>query len=169
MANVTGSKRCTLSKSAKNQIRKAAWGRFVLGLFAFAWLSASAAPCQMAMEFGPDTDVVAEHSGHGAHHQQNSDDNLAEDCVHCAPGADQSGNSCASILVGECGETPDTSIDKRFSPSKLKDNGYAQLVLHPPPQWSVSTVVSNCSYIPRGQVKFATGPSLSVRYCVYLK
>ena len=169
MANVIEAQRHRLTKSGKKQAHMTIWGRFVLGLFVSAWLTSSALPCQMAMEVSPDTPIMSEHSGHSAHHQQETGDEVAPGCVHCSPGVDGHEISCASVVAGDCGESPDTSVDGRLSPSKFKDHAQAQSVPRPPPQLAPRTATSRASCPPSGQDKFASGPSLSVRYCVFLK
>ncbi len=156
----------------QKRVKSTGWRRFALGLLMLSWVTASAQPCLMGLEVAlaaPDVSEQSEHSMHGMHggHASEAD---GHDCGHCPPGDDHSSTPCSSGLVADCGTLPDYSVDARADKFKLDKNaflvpGVACIPAEPGPLIVSPPCMLSCT----GMLGHPTAPSLSVRYCVYLK
>lgn len=157
------------SKMPEKQIHRMMLGRLILSLFVFAWAGASAQPCLMALDTGSDAPMAGEHAAHGAHHASQTQQAAERDCDHCPPGGHRTGESCAGGLNAECGAVPDASADSRTSIQKLKDAPGSILPAGLPATSPIIAAIPRPPPPLPGQLRFRAGPSLSIRYCVYLK
>ncbi len=124
------------------------------------------------MEMVLDAPVASEQSEHSMHgmHGEHASEREGHDCAHCPPGDDHSSTPCSSAVVADCGTLPDYSIDARTDKSKLDKNTFQVPGVACIPAEAGPLIVSPpCMLSSAGMLGYATGPSLSVRYCVYLK
>lgn len=127
-----------------------------------AWLNLAAQPCLMAMEQAPEPATATAHMAHAGHSDSHH-------CDHCPPAMDQNYEACVSSAASACGVTPDYNNDARNKLPELKD---------------IPTYVAIADLLPlvefefqkdfvqppdQAGLHFPGGPSLNVRYCVYLK
>ncbi len=146
--------------------------RFALSLLILSWVSASAQPCLMGMGMVPDTPVASEQSDNSMHgmHGEHASEGDGHDCGHCPPGDDHSSAPCSSGVVADCGTLPDYSVDVRTDKFKLDKNAFqVPGVAGFPAEAGPLVVRPPCMLSSAGMLGRPTGPSLSVRYCVYLK
>ena len=160
-----------MAESRQNRMKSSIWGRLALGMLVLSWVSASAQPCLMGMAMAADAPLMAEHSMHGQHGMDHAaGDDAAHGCGHCPPADDRSAAPCASLLSADCGVLPDYSVDGRGSNLKLDKDTVQFAVLPHVPIESVFTTVSPAPLcLDSGQLKYATGPALTIQYCVFLK
>jgi len=154
----------------QNRLKSSNWGRLVLGLLLLSWVSASAQPCLMAAEMTPDATLAAGHSDHGEHAQHDANPGSGHGCAHCPPGGNHNGGPCASGLNADCGGIPDYRPDGRSAKFKL-DGKFVPVAVVPavPPDAFAAADGAPSACSRPGQLRFAAGPTLSIRYCVFLK
>lgn len=161
-----------LAKSVKNQTFVTNRGRFVLGAFVFAWLTAAAQPCLMAMEMVAEPAEALAQPGHDMHHASDeaSHHDASRDCGHCPPIGEVSGQStCVTIQVADCDNLSGANVDARQLKFKLKDVPGMFAIPQAPPQ-AISFRPTSASAPPTGvRYRFCDGPSLNLRFCVFLK
>jgi len=151
---------------AKSRYRSTGWGKFVLGLVVLSWGTASAGPCLMAADAAAVKPVAVQHDGHAGHHAAAA---TGHDCDHCPPGGAHAAALCDAGFAPACGAPIEASADSRKP--ELKWQGGAQ-VLAPPPNLAGALDSGRHASIPTddpGLMRRSTGPSLSIRYCVFLK
>jgi len=160
-----------LAKSRQNRFKSKSWGRIVLSLLVMSWVSASAQPCLMGPEMAADMPEMTGHTMHDRHAaDQNDGHGSAHDCEHCPPGASHDSGPCASMVIADCNEISDISVDSRGAKFKLDKNPVQVAVLSGQPPASEPVAASPPQTdLTSGQLRFATGPSLSIQYCVFLK
>jgi hypothetical protein len=162
-----------MTKPARNQALLTIWGRIVLGAFVFTWLNVSAQPCMMAMEMVAEPASAPSHVRHAGHNmgQMAHDETGGEGgCGHCPP--DGIGNHqgvCATSLSADCGNPPNANIDARELKFKLKDAPGMFAVSQAPPLAISFRPTSFLAPPDCVRLRFADGPALNLRYCVFLK
>lgn len=142
--------------------RKRPWTWTVLAAFMLVSLNVVLQPCLMAM---PLSDATAESP---AHHQDSpsttdhgSHDEHA-DCPHCVVFGD---SGCAD--GGACGEP---NVVQTSGSVQLKDSPTKLMPMLPKPYPSWNTVqLTHIAPIQFREKPPPPGPSLMIRYCVYLK
>jgi hypothetical protein len=160
-----------LTKPRQNRFKSKGWGRIALSLLVMSWVSAAAQPCRMGPEVAADMPVMTEHSMHDQHASGSDDGHEStHDCGHCPPGGAHDSRPCASMVIADCNEVSDFSVDGRGAKFKLDKPSVQVAVLPDPPPGSVIAAASppQKSMAP-GLLRFAAGPSLSIQYCVFLK
>jgi len=136
-----------------------------------SWVSAAAQPCLMGPEVTADMPVMTEHSMHEQHASGHDDGHEGtHDCGHCPPGGAHDAGPCASVVIADCNEVSDFSVDGRGANFKL-DKTQVQVAVLPglPPGSEPAAVSPPQKNIAAGQLRFATGPTLSIKHCVFLK
>lgn len=143
-------------------------GRFVLGFFVLASISAWAQPCQMPVEAPSPASahhmVADAHAGHGPA----SDGDVPAGC-HCPPGAEHDNSGCTGGIDADCGSSDEFSADSRTKTPSPKDA--VKFVAMPEPPGSEPGAMERLSpvLVPAGELKHSTAPALSIQYCVFLK
>lgn len=156
-----------MTESGRHRALTSAWGRLVLSACLLAWLNVAVQPCLMAMELTPDAGVsMHEAAGHAEHA---ADRDVGEECGHCPPLSGHQGALCSTSSASDCGVSPDYNADKRQAKPKLKDLAEPLAMPDLPESSTLALATTTLSLIDQGQLKFAQGPSLNIRYCVYLK
>lgn len=148
--------------------------RLVLALLVLSWSQVFAQPCVMADNAGTVVAAVASQANHHPqadhHSHEPRADGLvpASDCGHCPPDGVAGNPACDDALAAACEVRPDLALDLRSKNPDLKDAVHLALA---PAQPSVPLPhPQNRFFCPdTGQLRFATGPSIAVRFCVYLK
>jgi len=161
-----------VNKPGKKQTLITAWGRFVLGVFVFAWLNATAQPCLMAMNLPAQADAMSSHVMHGMDQvEQRANDHAVANkrCAHCPPTGTMNHESlCATLQAADCDDLPQSTIDARQDKLKLKDVPGLFAIAHAPPV----PLVPPLPIAPRQPYEkclhFRAGPSLSILNCVFL-
>lgn len=171
MATVSEAERRKLIKLFKNQTDAATWRRFVLGIFVFACLNVTAQPCLMAMESAPVTEIAADHSPSGAHHDHSThhdDDSVQSGCDHCPTSSGTLNKPCVSNTVSGCETVSTIGLDVRQFKSKLKD--LSQLAVLPAVPLEKEYSPDIVLLPPPGVdlIRHTGDPSLNIRYCVFL-
>jgi hypothetical protein len=159
-------------KPGKKQTLITAWGRFVLSVFVFAWLNATAQPCLMAMNLPAQADAMSSHVMHGmdqVEQHANEPEVTNKRCAHCPPmGAMNHGSPCAALQAADCDDLPQSTIDARQDKLKLKNVPGLFAIVHAPPV----PLVPPLPIAPRQPYEeclaFPAGPSLSILNCVFL-
>ena len=160
-----------MAKAAKKQTLVTSWGRLVLGAFVFGWLNAAAQPCRMAMEMAADP---APQSAHAGHAMPQSDDAATHDddgdCGHC-PSGTVSGhqNNCMSVQAAGCDDIQSANVDSRQQKFELKDVPGLFAISQAPPRPVSFRPISSSAPPPCVHPGYSDGPSISLRYCVFLK
>jgi hypothetical protein len=139
----------------------------VLCLLMFAWVSASAQPCLMAVEQDPVPAAGAhEHGGHEGHGTPAED---PAHCGHCPPGAAHAVERCADGINADCAALPEASSEGR--PPEIKSKQAATPA--PGPAFHHVVNLPTCAAVAApldpGLCNHRTGPSVHIRNCVYLK
>jgi hypothetical protein len=161
-----------MTKSAKNQMFVTRKKRFVLALFALAWLNVNAQPCLMAMELPEPADTVSEHSGHNGHHMAHEGAPIADDrddCSHCPSADAQHPVACAAASASGCDDDKRIDIDARLFKLQPKDVPGFYALVHAPPVTLSFTPLSSTAPPTCLRPRFADGPSINLRNCVFLK
>jgi hypothetical protein len=163
-----------VTESRKNLIKSKRLGQFVLGLLVFSWLGAAAQPCLTGIDAATQSPAMSEHSGHSGHSgpaTEHATDAGGPPCGHCPPGAGHhNAGPCSGSLKADCVSLPEVGIDARGKALKVdKDAPQACGVAPLATENIYASSRSPCIYLDADQRRFAIGPSLSVRYCVYLK
>ncbi len=158
-----------MSFSGKNRLQTGAWGRFVLSMLVLAWLNIAAQPCLMAMEMVPETSMAAVNAAHSGHAEHMADAIASADCDHCPPSVDHQEVLCATGSASDCEILPTCNVDGRQFKLQLKDVSapVALSTLQSTQAYSVPVTL----FPPRDnkRLKFAGGPPLNIRHCVFLK
>lgn len=143
--------------------------RFVLALLLLSWSQVFAQPCVMADDAG--TAMAAGHHPQADHHpHEPRPDTLlpASDCGHCPPDGTADSPACDDALLAACEVLPDVLLDLRSKHPDLKDA--VNLAFAPAPPSEPQAYPQNSFFRPdTSQLRFATGPSIAVRFCIYLK
>lgn len=160
-----------MTKPRQKRIKSKSWGRFVLSLLVLSWISASAQPCLMGPEMAAEMPVMTEHSMHEQHASGHDEGHKsAHDCGHCPPGGAHDAGPCAAMVMADCNEVSDFSVDGRVAKYKLDKNPVQVGVLPGVPPDSVHAAASPPQKgLATGQLRFTSKPSLSIQYCVFLK
>ena len=146
--------------------KSASWRRFILSLLVLAWVNASAGPCLMVMDAPAAEPMAGMHDGHAGHHAAADS---VDDCDHCPPDGAQAAPPCDAGYYADCGALPDAGADTRKTEFKFKS------LLQPgapPPYPQQGYDPGRHLLLPvsdPGLLRRNTGPSLSIRYCVFLK
>lgn len=140
-------------------------GRLLLGVLAVAWLNLAVQPCLMAMQLSPEPIVGSPHAAHVDHASHSP----IHGCDHCPPASSDNPKPCASGTASGCESIPAYNHDGRNGQSKIEDIptfvAIADLAMpvifvYPP----LPSAFSDCAAL-----KYPNGPSLSIRFCVFLK
>lgn len=160
-----------MTKARKNQTLVTTWGRFILGAFVFGWLNAAAQPCMMAMNLAAEPEAMSAHAGHDMSSvAEDSHHKIDGDCGHCPPvGAGGHQSNCASIQAVSCNDMSSANVDSRQLKFELKDAPGMFAVSHAPPQARSFRPASFSAPHPCVHPGYSDGPSISLRYCVFLK
>lgn len=151
---------------AVNQAHRTFWGRIILSLFILAWGSASAQPCLMVMDLPAEPPAAGAHATHGEH--ASSHDEMPE-CEHCPSTAMSAAALCAQGLNADCGAVPESNSDGRSNNPVFKSDAQPAMpngIRHEnyKPQFRPATYFGD-----QRQLKRRTGPSLSIKHCLFLK
>lgn len=140
-------------------------GRFLLAVFAVAWLNLTVQPCLMAMESVPEPAVAsgqaahADHAIHSGHH----------DCDHCPPALSVQAKPCASAAASDCSSVPDYNYDNRNGPSKLKDIPTFVAIAELAIAFEFTIPTSSSPPLDCAVLNYPSEPPLNIRFCVFLK
>lgn len=161
-----------MAKSAKNQTLVTIWGRFVLGMFVFAWLSAAAEPCLMNMDTRPETGMTPGHAAHTMHQvDEHAKDNAGADknCGHCPPAVAVGHEvSCPTAQAAGCDDLPQSNIDTRQVKLQIKDVPGFYAIAHPPPMPEAPPQSIAIPLWSTESLHYPAGPSLTIINCVFL-
>lgn len=153
-------------RRADNRFASAGWRRVVATVLVLSWVNVSAQPCLMALDPAPDSTVVTEHSGHAGHAAPDHD---TMPCDHCPPAGDTAGVLCANGINSSCGESPDFSTKTRKADFQFKGDDFGSALPSLPEPSANRDAATHGVVADTGLLKNRSGPTLSIRYCVFLK
>lgn len=130
-----------------------------------AWLNLAVQPCVIAMESMPEPDATSAQSVHGDHANHAAD----HDCDHCPPVLSVHANACASAVTSNCGSIAEYNYDGRNASAKLKDIPPDTVIAVPAISIDFNVADSSQSRLNCSVTYFSDGPSLNIRFCVFLK
>jgi len=137
-----------------------------------AWMNVMLQPCVMAMNVSAESAAMpGMHQEHGQHsqHATHTDHQGDRVCPQCVADVSPEQEPCDAVLMEDCGSLSDYNNDGRSSEPKPKDATAMVAIVSPIDQTDFSAAPRSISPRYFDKPLFSSGPTLNVRFCVYLK